>query len=92
MITYVLLVNFHYTATLMSNQWIADKSVRKWMLPRRPVGAESDVQEMACGHFQKKYNKVQGMIQQVGCMDELLSGKPKDQDDEIYYNVNCGLT
>ena len=60
----------------MSELWVADKSVRKWILPRRPIG-ESDVQVMACGHFQRKYDKVQGMIQQVGCMDELLSGRKK---------------
>ena len=30
---------------------------------------------MVCGHFQQKYDKVQGLIQQIGCMDELLSGK-----------------
>ena len=44
--------------TLMSELWIADKSVRKWILPRRPIG-ESDVQVMACGHFQRNYDKVQ---------------------------------
>ena len=60
-------------AGLMSDLWVPDKTVRKWVLPRRPVGA-SEVQEMVCGHFQKKYDKVQGMIQQIGCMDELLSG------------------
>ena len=57
----------------MSDVWVADKSVQKWVLPRRPVG-DGDVQEMGCGHFQKKYDKVQKMILQVGCMDELLSG------------------
>ena len=57
----------------MSDLWVADKSVRKWVLPRRPTGG-NEVLAMACGHFQKKYDKVQGMIQQVGWMDE-LSGK-----------------
>ena len=33
-------------------------------------------------HFQRKYDKVQAMIGQIGCMDELLSG---------YYG-NCSLT
>ena len=66
-----------YKATLMSGVWLG---VRKWTLPRRLI-SESDVQEMTCGHFQKKYDKVQGMIQQVGCMDELLSGKRIETDD-----------
>ena len=61
----------------MSAVYVGDSKVRKWTLPRRPIH-ESDVQEMTCGHFQKKYDKVQGMIQQVGVMDELLSGKQYD--------------
>ena len=52
-----------------------DKRVRKWVLPRRSVSGDSEgVQEMGCGHFQKKYDKVQVLVQQIGCMDELLSG------------------
>ena len=57
----------------MSCVWINEKTVRQWVLPRRPVGG-SDVQEMACGHFQQKYDQVQTMIRKIGCMDELLSG------------------
>ena len=55
---------------------VSDKRIRKWILPRRSIDGDSDegVQVMACGHFQKKYDRVQGMIQQIGCMDELLSG------------------
>ena len=58
----------------MSTIWVPDKTVRKWLLPRRAVGGENDVQEMMCGHFQKKYDNIQGMIMRIGCMDELLSG------------------
>ena len=61
------------TADLMSDLWIPDKIVKRWVLPRRPM-EESEVQRMVCGHFQMKYDKVQAMIRQVGCMDELLSG------------------
>ena len=57
----------------MNNVWVPDKSVGKWKLPRRPVSG-NEVQEMACGHFQQKYDRVQGMIMKIGCMDELLSG------------------
>ena len=73
----------------MCSLWRADKSVRRWVLPRIPVGVESDVQEMACGHFQKKYNEVQGKIQQVGCMDELLSGNPKISTDNEIIMITC---
>lgn len=52
---------------------MSDKRVRTWILPRRSVEGEG-VQVMACGHFQQKYDTVQGVIQQIGCMDELLSG------------------
>ena len=65
------------TACLMSEVWVPDKTIRKWLLPRRPVGETgegSDVQEMMCGHFQKKYDAIQGMIMKIGGMDELLSG------------------
>lgn len=66
------------TAKLMKDLWVPDRRVRKWILPRRSE-SESDTNEgiqiMACGHFQQKYDKVQGLIQQIGCMDELLSGK-----------------
>jgi len=58
---------------LMSKLWTPDKTVRKWILPRRAAGG-SEVEEMVCGHFQKKYDAVQGMIHDIGCMDELLSG------------------
>ena len=58
----------------MSEIWVPDRTVRKWVLPRRPVGEGSDVQEMMCGHFQKKYDTIQEMIMTIGCMDELLSG------------------
>lgn len=63
-------------ARLMSDLWVGDKRVREWILPRRTAETEDTdgVQEMACGHFQQKYDRVQGMIQQIGCMDELLSG------------------
>ena len=54
----------------MSDLWAPGKTVRKWILP---VGG-SEVQEMVIGHFQKKYDKVQGMILRIGVMDELLSG------------------
>ena len=65
------------TAKLTKDLWVADRHVRKWILPRRSEsesGSEG-IQIMACGHFQQKYDKVQGLIQQIGCMDELLSGK-----------------
>ena len=62
----------------MSSLWVSDKRIRKWILPRRSVDGDDDEDEgvhvMACGHFQKKYDRVQGMIQQISCMDELLSG------------------
>lgn len=61
-------------ARLMSDIWVPDKTVRKWVLPRRPVDGENDVQEMMCSHFQQKYDTIQGMIMRIGCMDELLSG------------------
>lgn len=69
-------VNFTSIASLMSEIWRPDKSVRKWVLPRRPVGTmgTNDVQEMMCGHFQHKYDAIQDMIMKIGCMDELLSG------------------
>lgn len=63
------------TAGLMRDLWVNDKRVRKWVLPRRSINGDSEgVQEMGFGHFQKKYNKIQVLIQQIGCMDELLSG------------------
>ena len=67
----------HYIARLMSGLWVGDKRVRKWVLPRRSVDGDGSegVQVMACGHFQKRYDTVQQMIQQIGCMDELLSGE-----------------
>lgn len=59
----------------MRHLWVNDKRVRKWVLPRRSVSGDSEgVQEMGCGHFQKMYDKIQVLIQQIGCMDELLSG------------------
>ena len=66
-----------FLAGLMSDLWVSDKSVRKWILPRRAVGAvgSDGVQVMGCGHFQKKYDQIQRMISQIGCMDELLSGE-----------------
>ena len=60
-------------AGLMSAVWVPANTVRKWVLPRRAV-RESEVSERSCGHFQKKYDRVQGMILQIGCRDELLSG------------------
>lgn len=62
-----------HPANLMSSIWKPDKSVQKWVLPRRPVRS-SDVQEMMCGHFQQKYDVIQEKIMAIGCMDELLSG------------------
>lgn len=61
----------------MSAIWVNDKRIREWILPRRSVDEDSDdgVHVMARGHFQKRYNQVQGMIQKIGCMDDLLSGK-----------------
>ena len=38
------------------------------------MDSESEVQEMLCGNFQQKYDAVQAMIMNIGCMDELLSG------------------
>lgn len=35
---------------------------------------ESEASEMSCGHFQKKYNKAQRVILQIGYGDEQLSG------------------
>ena len=68
-------ISFHlHVAGLMSDLWVPNSSVRRWVLPRRPAGGASEVQELVCGHFQKKYDRVQGMIAQIGCMDELLSG------------------
>ena len=59
----------------MTDLWVGDKRVREWILPSRTVETEDTdgVQEMACGHFQQKYDRVQGMIQQIGCMDESQS-------------------
>ena len=59
------------TAYLMS---VSDKTIWKWLLPRRSVDSESEVQEMLCGHFQQDYDAVQAMIMKIGCMNELLSG------------------
>ena len=70
---YLIFLFVYSSVGLMSDMWIGEKTVRHWRLPRRPVGA-SEVQEMACGHFQQKYDKVQAMIKTIGCMDELLSG------------------
>ena len=77
---YCMIVSFYiliFLAGLMSDLWVSDKSVRKWILPRRAVGAvgSDGVQVMGCGHFQKKYDQIQRMISQIGCMDELLSGE-----------------
>ncbi len=36
----------------------------------------SEVQELGCGHFQKKFDQIQGKIQMISCMDELRSGMP----------------
>ena len=46
------------TAYLMSDLWVSDKTIRKWLLPRRSVDSESEVQEMLCGHFQQNYDAV----------------------------------
>ena len=55
-----------------------DKSVRVWTLPRTPAGdkdkGDENIQLMGCGHFEKKFNKLQGMLKQIGVMDEFLSG------------------
>ncbi len=61
----------------MSAQWTGDKHVKTWILPRcaENSGNDEGVEVLACGHFQKKYDKIQGMIQQIGCMDELISGE-----------------
>ena len=51
----------------MRDLWVSDKQVWKWVLPRRSTDDDSDqegVQVMGCGHFQKKYDKVQVLIQQ----------------------------
>ena len=50
---------------------VSDKTIWKWLLPRRSVDSESEVQEMLCGNFQQKYDAVQAMIMKIGCMDEL---------------------
>ena len=87
-IGYVLIFLFFYSSVgLMSDMWIGEKTVRYWRLPRRPVGA-SEVQEMACGHFQQKYDKVQAMIKTIGCMDKLLSGVLFN----IYIQINIYIT
>ena len=75
----------------MSALWVPDKKIRMWKL-RRPShvtvvetgepAAESPDRPRPDSHFQLKYDKVQAMIGQIGCMDELLSG---------YYG-NCSLT
>ena len=61
------------SARLMSEMWAPDRTVRTWILPRTPIGSD-EIQEMVCGHFQAKYDEIQGMIMRIGCMDELLSG------------------
>lgn len=62
-------------AHLMAVVWSPDKRVTKWSLPRRQTGEDSSVVEMSCGVFQVKYDKVQGDIRTIGCMDDLLSGE-----------------
>ena len=69
----------------MSDLWVSDKTIRKWLLPRRSVDSESDVQEMLCGHFQQKYD---AMIMKIGCMDELLSGLLLCTFDSCNYRCN----
>ena len=61
------------TAGLMRDLWVNDKRVRKWVLLRSVDGDNDGVQLMGCGHFQK-YDKIHILIQQIRCMDELLSG------------------
>ncbi len=72
-------IKYQLTAKLMSAQWTGDKHVKTWTLPRCAENSTDNddgaVEVMACGHFQKKFDRIQGMIQQIGCMDELLSGE-----------------
>ena len=62
---------FLQIASLMSDLWVPNKTIRKWVLPRRSADSVADVQEMVLGHFQQKYDEVQTMIMKIGCMDEL---------------------
>ena len=72
-----------FAGTLMSTLWVPDKKICTWKL-RRPShvtvvetgepAAESPDRPRPDSHFQLKYDKVQVMIRQIGCMDELLSG------------------
>ena len=60
----------------MRDLWVSNKQVRKWVLPRSTDDdSDQGVQVMGCGNFQKKYDEVQVFIQQIGCVDELLSGR-----------------
>lgn len=51
------------TVDLMSAQWRRDKSVKLWQIPR------------PCEIFRQKYDLVQEQLQNISCMDDLLSGK-----------------
>lgn len=44
-------------AHLTSEIWVPDKDTWTWLLPRRPFGGDTDVQEMVCGYFQKSMMK-----------------------------------
>lgn len=72
----------------MSCVWVSDQRVRVWTLPRTPIGdkdkGDDNVQVMGCGHFQKKFDKVQGMLKQIGVMDDFLSGICLQIDGYMY--------
>lgn len=48
---------------LMRALWVQDHTIRKWILPR------------PCEIFRTKCDAVQDQIQQISCMDDLLSGE-----------------
>ena len=48
---------------LLGSLWRDDKSVKLWKIPK------------PCETFSKKYDYVQQQLQEISCMDDLLSGK-----------------
>lgn len=58
--------------SLISSIWKPSEAVRKWTL-RRP-----------CALFRDKYDEVEQLKAQVGCMDDLLTGQHKPNSLDLF--------
>ena len=63
--------NISHTVNLMSALWRRDRSVRLWWVPR------------PCAIYEEKYDEIQEHLRSISCMDDLLSGKLRDKNNEL---------